>query len=542
MYNEFYGFSEKPFELTPDPRFLYFTPSHREALDSMIDGIKNRRRFISVTGEVGTGKTILIHSLLNSLDEKVKTVYVFHPTITFRELLETILLELNLKVVGRGESTLLFELVKYSTQLGADETIAIIIDEAQSLSEEVMEKIQIFSGLEPQAIQIVFAGQPEFEDKINSQGLRQLEQKIGSKHQIRALNEEESKNYIDHRLRLVGSSSLGVLTPEAISLICNYAHGIPRIINVLCDNAFLVGYSLSQKRIGVDIIREVIKKMEPPILEKTFLSPIVTVVKKFQSPSLRLNFLLSRPFVIVLFFLCLGGFLFLINRHLQTKPANTWDIKSLKNPYADTQPPLASPSQEGTEENRKSETTVEIDPSSEASQTVARPLAPESSPGELGKSKEVVIVEKGQTLSYLAQKYYKTVNITLVSLILDFNPEITNADHIEVDQKIRIPKITEELLIVRSAGNSYKIHIGTFQDPSIMKFYKDEFALKGKVVEISSRKVSPEHTWYRVLAGPFDHKDECIKVINHLKEKGLLPIFGGGPKMVDASQSRAFKI
>ncbi len=542
MYNEFYGFSEKPFELTPDPKFLYFTPSHREALDSMIDGIKNRRRFISITGEVGTGKTILIHSLLNSLDEKVKTVYVFHPTITFRELLETIFLELNLNVAGRGESTLLFELVKYATRLEADEAIAIIIDEAQSLSEEVMEKVQIFSELEPGAIQIVFAGQPEFEDMINSQRLRQLEQRIGSKHQIKALSKDESENYINHRLGLVGSSSLEVLTPEAISLICNYAQGIPRIINVLCDNAFLAGYSVSQKRIEVDIIRDVIKKMERPLPEKTFLSPIFTAVKKFRAPSLRLNFLLSRLFVIVLFFLCLGGFLFLINRHFQTKPVNTWDIKSLKNPYADTQASLTSSSQGGKEENRKGETTAVTGLSSEVSQTVTPPLATESSPSELGKSKEVVIVEKGQTLSYFAQKYYKTVNITLVSLILDFNPEITNADHIEVDQKIRIPKITEELLIVRSPGNTYKIHIGTFQNPRFMEFYKNELALKGKVIEVSSRKVSPEHTWYRVLGGPFSNRDECIKVIDRLKRKGLLPIFGGGPKTDDAGQSRALKI
>ncbi len=530
MYNEFYGFSEKPFELTPDPKFLYLTPSHREALHSMIDGLRDRRGFISITGEVGTGKTTLIHSCLSSLDKKVKTVYIFHPTITFKELLETILWELDLEILERSKDALLLRLVKYSTQLGADETIAIIIDEAQSLPEEAIKEIQVFLDLVPKAIQVVLVGQPEFKDKLNSQGLRQLEQRIGSKHQIRALSEEESKSYIDHRLKLVGSSSFEVLTPEATAMICEYAQGIPRIINVLCDNAFLLGYSSSQKRIDDAIIREAIGKMEHPFSRESFLSH-TTAVKGFHLPFHRLNYLLSRPFLIFLSFLCLGGFIFLINRYFEPKPAKTWDIKSLRNPYPDTQPPLASPSQAAKEENPKVETLAGTDIPSKASLSVVPPVASKPPTRELGKSKEIAIVKKGQNLSYLAQKYYNMVNTTLLALILDFNPKIINADHIEVDQKIRIPRITEELLIVRSADDAYKIHVGTFENSALIRFYKNELALKGKVVEMFPRKVSPEDTWYRVLVGPFGDKDECLKVIGQLKEKRCLPIFGGVPRM-----------
>ena len=136
MYNKFYGFSEKPFEVTPDPRFLYLTSSHRRALDCMIDGIKNRRGFISVTGEPGTGKTTLVYSLLSSLNRyeaKVKTVYIFHSTITFRDLLKNTLLELGLRAEGEGQKSLSNRLAEYLTQMDADETIAIIIDEAHNL-------------------------------------------------------------------------------------------------------------------------------------------------------------------------------------------------------------------------------------------------------------------------------------------------------------------------------------------------------------------------------------------------------------------------
>jgi general secretion pathway protein A len=493
MYNEFYGFSEKPFEVTPDPRFLYLTPSHREALDSMIDGIKNRRGFISITGEAGTGKTTLIHSLLNSLGEKVKTIYIFHSTITFKELLKTILSELDLGVGEESEPAFLYRLVKYLTQMGADETLAIIIDEAQNLAEEVMQELQMFSDLEAKAIQVVLVGQPE------SQGLSQFKQRIRIKHQIRALTGEESMDYIDRRLRLVGRSSSQMFTPKALSMICSYVQGIPRIINILCDNAFLMGYNLSQKKIDVDIIREVIKDIEGPSLQKTILSSITTALREFRPSPIRLKLSPKKVSLAILSLICLGGLILLTQGYLQQRPTNTWKIESLKS--------LKLP------------------------QPVTLPLASAPSTRELDKLKEVVTVEEGQTLYYIAQKYYHIASTTLIDLILDCNPEITNANLIISNQKIKISKITEELLILQDTDHTYKIHVGTFQNSSFVRFYRNEPVLKGKVVEIFPRKVSPQETWYRVVVGPFGHKDECLKVIAQLKEKGLLPVFWGILKM-----------
>jgi len=286
MYNKLYGFTEKPFELNHDLRFLYLTPSHREALDSMIHGIKNRRGFISITGDVGTGKTTLIYSLLNSLDGKVKTVYIVQPAVTFKDLLKTILLELNLGVKEESEPAFLFRLAKHLTRLVSDETIAIIIDEAQNLAEDVIRRLQAFSELESKVIQVLLVGQPELEDTLNSQGLGPFKQRMIVKRQIRALTGEESLDYIDHRLKLVGSSSSQMFTPKAISMICSYAQGIPRLINILCDNAFLKGYRLSRKKIDGDIIAEVTKGINGPNLGgKAFLSSLTTGLTKIR-PSL----------------------------------------------------------------------------------------------------------------------------------------------------------------------------------------------------------------------------------------------------------------
>jgi type II secretory pathway predicted ATPase ExeA len=193
--------------------------------------------------------------------------------------LESILMGLNVRVIEESEPGLLYQFAKYLAQMEADEVIAILIDEAQDFPEEVLTNLSMFSDLESRAVQIVLVGQPEFENSINSQGLRQIKQQIKIRRQIRGLTGEESQNYIDHRLKLVGSSSSQTFTPKALSMICSHAQGIPRIINIVCDNACLKGYRLSKKRIDVDIIRQSIRDMESHFLRKTFLSTIAQLLR-----------------------------------------------------------------------------------------------------------------------------------------------------------------------------------------------------------------------------------------------------------------------
>jgi len=503
MYKKFYGLSEKPFELTPDPKFLYFTPSHRKILASMVDGIRNRKSFITVIGEVGTGKTTLVHSLLNSLDEKVKTAFVFHTTVTFKDLLKIILRELGLVAREESATGLLHHLIQYLTQIAArDESVAIIIDEAQNLSRKVLEEIQIFCNLQPRLTQIILVGQPELEDKLNSEVLRQLQQSIEIRCQIRALNEKESEEYIDHRLKLVGSSASEIFTQKAISTVCSSAQGIPRIINVLCDNALLKGYSLSKKKIDVDIIREIMKEIEGPGPQKT-TPPSTTTDNESRPSSPSSAFHLNKVLLVILSIFCLAGLLLLTHRYLLQRPAKTWDIESVKNSYVHTEPPS---------------------PPTPPQVAVPTPVAITS--GE-NRVKQIVSVKEKQTVSYLTQRYYGMVNKTVIDLILDFNPEITNVHLILVNQEIKIPHITEGLLIIQSPGPAYEIHAGTFQTPNAAKVYSDELTLRGKKIEILPRKVSPQETWYRVVIGEFDDKDEALKMIHLLKEKNLLPAFGG---------------
>lgn len=534
MYTDFYQFSEKPFEDNPDPKFLYLTPSYQEALASILTWIREGHGFSAITGEAGTGKTYFIHGLVNHVDEKVKTIIILNPTITFKELLKQILLELNQPVREKTETALFHQFKRFLDQLMTEgETLLIIFDEAQGLNDQTLEGIARFLDLTSKPIRIIFVGQHHFDERLCSPGLSKLGKSIKIKHRIKSFTEVESRGYIDHRLRLVESTSQ-IFTPKAISMICSYTQGIPSLINHVCDNAFRVGFTMNQGKIDIDIIEEVIQNLAGPGVPPKILRSFHPV-RQIRWFPIRFPTSFKRVSIAILFLVFLGGVFFLFYEYLGRGSMKIQGIKSFIESKLAMKPFTHKPSAEGTIESIS--TKDRTLPSDESKLT-----QPESSsvhrgavfltPGK-GKQQliEVKVVERGEFLFSLAKKYYHMANTTLMALILDCNPEITNANLIILNQKIKIPKITEELLIIQYPEHTYKIHVGTFQNSSFVRFYRNEPVLKGKVVEIFPRKVSPQETWYRVVVGPFAHKDDCLKVIDQLKGKGLLPVFGGILKM-----------
>jgi general secretion pathway protein A len=265
MYTWFYGFSEEPFNVNPDPRFLHLTETHQQALDSMIRGILDRKRFILVLGELGSGKTTLVQHLLNTIDRKVKAVAVFRPQHTFEELLEDVLQELKVPSAPQNKVSLVRQLNDYLHSLTPDQTLAILIDDAQELSPEIMEELRLLptpETLSAKKLQIVLLGQPELKARLDSSNLREVKQKVEIMGEIRPLSEEECRQYIAHRLEKVDSEISKVFTPEAIDLICRHARGNPRTLNILCDNAFLIGYGLSKKKVDSPIVTEVLEDLD----------------------------------------------------------------------------------------------------------------------------------------------------------------------------------------------------------------------------------------------------------------------------------------
>jgi hypothetical protein len=413
-----------------------------------------------------------------------------------------------------------------------EKTFLIILDEAQDLNKQTLEGMERFLDLGDKRIRIILVGEPNLDERLNSTGLRRLGQKINAKQKLKPFTEEESRGYIDHRLRLVGSSS-EIITPKALSMIYSYTQGISGSINHVCDNALWIGYTLNSKKIDIDIVEKVVRNLEGPRMTPK-------VPPSFQPPRQIWNYPIPFPVsckgvsMALLFLVCLGGLVFLLNRHMGRGSVKTQELKSYIGRKATTRPSIHIPSdQETTKEGLGKDS---IPPPGGA-----KPTQPEISflqrdavlltPGK-GKQQltEVVVVKRGETLFGLVTNYYHIANPTLIDLILRFNPEITNADLIKVDQRIEIPKLTEESLVSQSPDHTFEVHVGTFSSPELAKPYRDEPALKSKSIQIISLKVSPTEIWYRVLVRNFQNRDEALNMVSFLKKKRLLPAFESGLK------------
>lgn len=246
MYNEFYGFREAPFNITPDPRFLFFSDKHREAFNHVLFGIRERKGFIQITGEVGAGKTTVCRAILSELGPSCKTALILNPLITATQMMRTILLELGLEPRRLDRCAYLEILNRFLLeQAEAGNDVVLLIDEAQDLEPELLEQVRLLSNLETdqrKLLQIVLIGQPELREKLDQRGLRQLRQRITVRYHLKPLDRFETERYIHHRLRVAGADGRPSFSPWAIRRVHRYAQGVPRLINAVCDKALLYGY------------------------------------------------------------------------------------------------------------------------------------------------------------------------------------------------------------------------------------------------------------------------------------------------------------
>lgn len=260
MYCEFYQLTERPFNVTPDPKFLYLNARYREAIASLNYGITQRKGFITLIGEAGTGKTTLLNKLLNDSDPKTKSVFIFNTNVTFEEILEYIFAEFDLPVHNGKKLYMLQRLNAFLLdELRAGSNVALLIDEAQDLEFSVLEDLRLLSNLETakeKILQIVLSGQPELGQKLSNPVLRQLRQRIGINCRLLPLSRDEITEYIQYRLQTAGCPDLKLFSREAEGQIYHFSRGIPRLVNVVCDNALVIGYALGKKRIGADVITE----------------------------------------------------------------------------------------------------------------------------------------------------------------------------------------------------------------------------------------------------------------------------------------------
>lgn len=267
MYRDFFGFNEKPFTITPNPHFIYLSGNHREAFARLIYGIDSHAGFIAMTGEVGTGKTTVLRTLLTQLDpDKYRSALIFNPCLSGDQLLASVCREFGITVDERSSFGYLDALNMFLLEQHLDgRTVVLVVDEAQNLTPDVLEQVRMISNLETvhtKLIQIILAGQPELDDVLNRHDLRQLRQRIAVNCRLTPMNRRDTGDYIRHRLKVSGCRLPGLFTSGAVRRIFRFSRGIPRLINIVCEQALVMAWTQESDTVTSAIASRVITEAQ----------------------------------------------------------------------------------------------------------------------------------------------------------------------------------------------------------------------------------------------------------------------------------------
>jgi general secretion pathway protein A len=563
MYTEYFGFREKPFSITPDPRFFYTNPRYQQAYASLLYGIRERRGFMVLTGEIGTGKTTLLHRLMAHMGSRIRFVFFSNTTVTFEEILDFVCRELELPIREPGRVHKIQLLNEFLLdQLTVGKTVALLIDEAQNLGDEVLEHLRLLSNLETttdKLLQIVLVGQPELESKLGLHALRQLRQRIAMQCRLEQLDHEEVGPFIYYRLHAIGYKRQQLFPPEAIEEIASYSQGFPRLINVLCDNALLIAYASSQRSITPAMVREAAEDLR--LVKRGGASPPGAMAKvptrqsrvrqslggvhlgkalahgtvaRSGRRALRLAVvvgLLAMAGVSLYAWRVETGMLESLSQALRGFPHTLHGVLSgrMEEPGA-AEPPLETLPQRAAHEPlaeasggrgpaaaaapRPIELPTEgkdTDAASEPRRGAGGDLAPSmagraeqaTEPGptatELtGWREKPLTVQPGSTVAEIAANMYGVRRDLGLDLIKEYNPHIDNLNRIVAGQKLWLPPLSREVLVRQQPDGSYHLILATFRTPQQSAQLVRITRPAGYDVVVTPQRVSDDLTLYRV--------------------------------------------
>ncbi|HME43115.1 MAG TPA: AAA family ATPase [Syntrophorhabdales bacterium] len=462
MYQKFYNLTKEPFHITPNPEFLYLSESHKQALASMIYGIEKRKGFIAITGGVGVGKTTIVRAYLEKAKAaSLRVIYVFQANITFKDLVRTIYREFDLELATNnlvemvnGLHLALIELFRQG------KTVVIIIDEAQNMPIETLENLRMLSNLETpteKLVQVVLVGQAELDGLLEKHELRQLKQRIAIRARILPLSAEDSRAYIEHRLSVAGLNDSSIFDKRALDIIIKEGAGIPRKLNVLCDNALITGFGYQKNPVTTSIAREVIADFASPRTERRPVRrryiPVLIVLTIFVALVIAL---LYSPYSNRLMeSLGVEGFSHetkpepvraAVNKNPEANPQGTTAAPALPvAPAVPVAPPVAAAP------------AVPVAPTVSAPPAVPAPAKQPSEANEKEKKAaqpqsnvktqyKIRVVKEGETLANLIREVYgistkASLDPSIIKLVKQHNPMITDSNLIIAGSVIQFPNL-----------------------------------------------------------------------------------------------------
>ncbi len=523
MYNRYFGFLESPFGIAPNPRFFYTNPVYLEAYANLCYGIEGKKGFIALTGEVGTGKTLLLRKLMRNFAKTIDFVFIFNTNLTFKELLRAILHDLGLPTQGKDKLAMFEELNTYLIeQVKRGHIVCLLIDEVQNLSDESLEGLRLLSNFETdneKLLQIVMMGQPEFKTKLNQPNLRQLKQRIALQFEIAPLMNEEVGAYINFRLQSAGYARQDLFHPEAIRKIAAYSKGIPRLINVICDNALVTAFAGSQKTVSAALIREVAEdldlesKPQPDKTTNTFSgSPSKTKSETLirERPNR-----VSQPRVRRLTITVVGACLVIL-------------VFAVVSVVTDSQSFFGIT--ERTLESFKDNSNKRVLP---VHHNVTRQMisAEADNAGRektaIGfKTNQPIIVQYGSTIYEIANNTYGTNAVLGMDLIKEFNPQIKDLNWVSAGHKLVLPALTQETLVRQHGDGSYRLIVSAF----IKRTEADELANRirkeGYQVIVTTKRVSTDLLLHRLEIDGLKSIGEATQSLNTGIQKEWLNVAG----------------
>jgi general secretion pathway protein A len=463
---DYYRLEEQPFGVTPDSRYLFLTPSHKEALASLIYGIESGCGFVSLIATPGSGKTTLLFEALHILRDKARIVFLFQTISTPLDLLRSLLSGLGVREIQGSLVEMQIRLKDILTeQYRLGKRVVLVVDEAQNLDDSVLELVRMLSNFETsrdKLIQIILAGQPQLADNIGSPELLQLRQRISIFARLKPFTPEETSLYIAHRLGVAGyNSDMPLFTKDALALIALCSEGIPRNINNLCFNALSLGCALQQKPIDRDVVRQVIadldlgpmrrKALPAPQAEERSTEKIPAFAVAANTPSVFADWL-PKVAIAAVVLLAVGGALFASQRWLgrTAAPQPTPTVVVKPDPVASVEPAPAPTGLPDTTAPAADPAISLPDPvvPAPANRPAASPIAPPSSIGDRTTQPldavSIVRVAPGQTLLGICVEKFGSCTAGLMQQIHQLNPSLNNPDHIESGQSIRIPVLAAQ--------------------------------------------------------------------------------------------------